>query len=591
MVIPRLKVTATAVVIGFVAGVSGACGDASKSLGNATGGGTTSRTSTAPATGGQTGSATSTTRGSSASASGATTSDSATSGGASSGTTADSGSSFPSGGDAGSAAGDVLQHHTNPSRDGVYTDPSMTEAVAGTLKLDTAFSPSITGNIYAQPLYVARGVNGKPTIIVATEANHVIALNPQNAATPFWDATFGTPVTNVGSVLGCGNIDPLGITGTPVIDPSSHAIYFDAMTLTNGAPLHVMHALSMDTGTDLPGWPVALDLLAGFTSETQNQRGALQLLDGVLYVPYGGHNGDCNTYYGWVVSVPVAAPSQISGWSVGSVHAGASRGGIWGAGGVASDGTSLFVSTGNTLNTNGTWSGGEAILRLTPPTPTFTATSTNAFYPSSWPNYDSNDSDLGGANPILFDMPAAPVPHLVVALGKDGILYLLNRDDLGGEGNALSTTTVASDTGAAYFGALNGAGAAYTTSKGTYVAFHANGNAPGIAIEGCPTGQTGGNLGAARINPTNPPTATVVWCAPEANLGSPMVTTSGSGDAIVWDANTSLYGYDGDTGTKVFNGLSTPMPSSLQYFNTPIDAAGTMVVATSAPGHVVLFKP
>ncbi|HXX66145.1 MAG TPA: hypothetical protein VEK07_03135, partial [Polyangiaceae bacterium] len=450
----RSKVTAAAALSALAIGATQACGQGSKSVAPAADNSVSSSTSLGAGATGHSGST----------APGSTSSATPNSTGSTTSGAVGSSASSSSGGDgaAGAAGGDVLQHHTNPSRDGVYVDPSMTEAVAGTLKLDSAYAPTITGNVYAQPLYVASGANGKPTIIVATEENHVIALGLEDGVAPFWDATFGTPVTNVGTVLGCGNIDPLGITGTPIVDPTSHAIYFDAMTLSGGAPLHMIHAVSIDTGVDLPGWPVAVDLVEGFTSQTQNQRGALQLFNGVLYVAFGGHNGDCNTYYGWVISVPVATPSQISGFSVGSIHAGASRGGIWGAGGIPTDGTSLFVSTGNTLNAGTTWSGGEAVLRLTPPTPTFTATSANAFYPTAWANYDANDSDLGGANPIVFDMPGAPVPHLVVALGKDGILYLLDRDDLGGEGNALSTTTVASDTGPAYFGALNGAGAAYT---------------------------------------------------------------------------------------------------------------------------------
>jgi hypothetical protein len=177
---------------------------------------------------------------------------------------------------------------------------------------------------------------------------------------------------------------------------------------------------------------------------------------------------------------------------------------------------------------------------------------------------------------------------LVVAFGKDGILYLLNRDNLGGQGGALSTHTVASQTGAAYYGALNAAAAVYTTSLGTYVAFHANGNAPGIQIMGCPSGQTGGNLGVAKITSANPPTAAVVWCTSEAGLGSPMVTTSGAGAVIIWDANKRLYGYDGDTGAKVFDGTASPMPAAMHYFNTPIDAGGTIVVATL--GYVSVFR-
>jgi hypothetical protein len=489
------------------------------------------------------------------------------------------------------ARGDVLQFHTNPSRDGVYVDPGMTKSTAAGLTLDATFKPTITGSVYAQPLYAASGVMGKPTLVVATEENHVIALDPTGTGTAFWDQTFGTPVTNVGSTLGCGNIDPLGITGTPIIDPSSHAIYFDAMTLTGGAPKHMIHAIAMDTGAELAGWPVSPESVSGFASKSENQRAALQLLDGVVYAAYGGHNGDCGSYAGWVIGVPVANPSHIAGWSIGSVRAGVSRGGIWGVGGIPTDGTSLFVSTGNTLNAGNVWSGGEAVLRLTPPTPTFGNASGDAFYPVDWVNYDANDSDLGGANPLVFDMPGAPVQHLVAAFGKDGILYLLNRDNLGGAGGALSMQPVASDTGPAYYGALNAGAAVYTTSQGTYIAFHANGNAPGIQIMGCPSGQTGGNLGVARITAGSPPTAAVVWCAAEMGLGSPMVTTASNGDVVVWDANRRLYGYDGDTGTKVFDGTASPLPALMHYFNSPIDAAGTMVVATLGPtATVAVFR-
>jgi hypothetical protein len=484
-----------------------------------------------------------------------------------------------------------LQHHTDAKRDGVYVDPTMTKATAGALVLDTTYNPTITGNVYAQPLYVSKGSNGKETYVVATEMNHVIALDPSAPATPFWDKTFGTPVTNVGTALGCGNIDPLGITGTPIIDPTTHTIYFDAMTLVSGTPKHMVHAISIDTGAELTGgWPVDLDArVSGFTSKTQNQRAALQLLNGTLYLAYGGHNGDCNTYFGWVIGVPTATPANAKGWSIQALNSAASRGGIWGSGGIPTDGTSLFVATGNTSNAGGSWSGGEAVLRIAPG-PAFTSSNANEFHPSAWVSYDNEDADLGGANPLLLDLTDSPTPHLVVTMGKDGILYLLNRDNLGGEGGALSMTTVASQPGPGYVGALSGAAAAYTTTKGTYIAFHGNGNANGLMLLGCPSGG-GGNVGAVKINATSPPTATMAWCVADPNLGSPMVTTTGNGDAVVWAANRSLFGYDGDTGARVFDGSKSPMGSSVHYYQTPIDANGRMVVTTSNPGHLYVFKP
>jgi hypothetical protein len=514
----------------------------------------------------------------------------------SSGPTGSSSASGSTGGDGGgttAASIDVLQHHTDAKRDGVYVDPTMTKTVAAGLKLDTTYAPAITGNVYAQPLYVAKGATGKETYVVATESNHVIALDPAAPTKPFWDKTFGAPVTNVNSVLGCGTIDPLGITGTPIIDPTTHTIYFDAMTLVGGTPKHLIHAVSIDTGAELAGgWPVDADAaVAGFTSRFQNQRGALQLLNGVLYLPYGGHNGDCNAYFGWVIGVPVASPGSAKGWSIGSLNASAGRGGIWGSGGIPTDGTSLYVTTGNTSGAGGTWSGGEALLRLAPG-PAFTNSNANEFHPMQWASYDSSDADLGSSNPVLFDMPGSSAPHLAVALGKDGVLYLLNRDNLGGEGGALSMATVATQPGPGYVGALSGAAAVYTTSRGTYVAFHGNANASGLKLMGCPAPQSGGNVGVAKVTATtSPPMATVVWCTTDTNLGSPMVTTTGNGDAIVWAANTALFGYDGDTGAKVFDGSTSPMASAVHYYNTPIDANGRMLVATSSPGHLYVFKP
>jgi hypothetical protein len=503
----------------------------------------------------------------------------------------------------------VLQHHTNVTRDGVYTDPLMTKALAATLKLTASFNPTITGNVYAQPLYVTNGPGGKEAFIVVTEQNHVLAIDASATSTGaiLWehpssasDATnYGTPVTGVGTALGCGNIDPLGITGTPVIDPSAgaRAIYFDAMTSVGGKPTHKIYAVSLDDGTIKSGWPVVVDTaITGFTSKTQNERGALALVNGVVYVPYGGHNGDCDNppYHGWVVGVPVGAPGTAKGFSTGSIGTpGTSEAGIWAVGGVASDGTSLFVATGNHNNPSpAQWSGGEAILRLAagPAYTDNTATdTTHEFHVTDWPTADSTDADLGGANPVLFDLPDGNggVLHLVGAFSKDGFLYILNRDNLGGEGGQLTKTSLA-DQNTTFTGSLKAAPAAYTTSQGTYVAYRIN---IGVGMA-CPGGARG-DLGVAKITLVNgKPTPTVAWCSAETGLGSPMVTTTGT-DVIVWDASNRLYGYDGDTGTKVFAGGGTAdaMASAMQYFNTPIGANGRMVVATSGPGRLYVFKP
>ena len=257
------------------------------------------------------------------------------------------------------------------------------------------------------------------------------------------------------------------------------------------------------------------------------------------------------------------------------------RGGIWAAGGISSDGTNLFFATGNTEGAT-SWGGGEAVIRLQPG-PTFSNKTADYFATSNWSSLDDNDWDLGGANPVPFDLPDGT--HLIVALGKDGNLYLINRDDLGGEGAQFSMTGVSPGDGNG--AGLFGAPAVYTTSQGTYVAFHVdNGGNP----SNCPSGG-GGNMGVAKITGGNPPTAAMARCTDEQNLGSPMVTTTdGKSNFIVWNANNQLYGYDGDTGNKVFAGgvSSDQMANSEHYFNTPIAAKGRIAVGTS--GQLYIFK-
>ncbi len=487
----------------------------------------------------------------------------------------------------------VLQFHKNASRDGVYVDSAMTTAAAGAIHRDANFAVSLTGQVYAQPLYVEQGPNNQEAFIVATESNHVTAIGV--TGTSLWDKAFGNAAS---SGLPCGNIAvngaTLGITATPVIDGASRTIYFDAMTATGtNGNRHIIHAVSLDDGSERSGgWPIDVtSAVPGFDSPHQNQRGGLALMNGVLYVPYGGHYGDCLQYYGWVIGVNVANPSSVTTWRAAgsptwttSPPVGAA--GIWATGGLANDGTSIYAATGNSMNGGfsapPTWVGGDAVFKIGAG-PSFTLQAANYYYPSNWVAMDNGDVDLGGANPVLFDMAGAPKPHLVAALGKDGNLYLLDRDNLGGMGGELSITLVADNE-------LNSGASAYTTSQATYVAFRSFGAAHNCA--------NGGNLGVAKISAANPPTATVAWCSKPSGLGSPIVTTTdGKSSFIVWDANTRLYGYDGDTGALVFDGskvASDAMPESMQYFNAPIDAKGRIVVATcpncgSGPGNGHLF--
>ena len=319
----------------------------------------------------------------------------------------------------------VIQEHNNLSRDGLYIDAAFTPAAAAGLTRDLNFNGTISGNVYAQPLYIEGGPSG-PMIIAVTESNNVYALNA-TTGTVIWQRNLGPPVT---SGLPCGNINPLGITGTPVVDLGSRSLFFD--TLVDGTTKkHFIYSLNVDTGATNSGWPVDVNATAtyngiSFTSLVQNERGALALVNGRVYVSYSGHAGDCGTYRGWVVGVDIANPSNVMAWATTAIG-----GGIWGHGGVASDGTNMYVITGNTFNTGGNWMGGEAIIRLQAG-PTWTGQPTDYWAPTNWFSLDNGDTDLGGVSATVIDVPGATPSQLVLALGKDSNAYLLNRNNLGG---------------------------------------------------------------------------------------------------------------------------------------------------------------
>src|SRR5512132_3017075 len=191
----------------------------------------------------------------------------------------------------------VTQEHNHPSRDGLYINSAFTRTAAANLRRDLKFNGTISGSVYAQPLYVENGPGGAAMVIVATETNRVYALNANTGAV-IWQRFVGAPVT---SGLPCGNISPLGITGTPVVHLASRSLFFDAM-INGTTKRHFIFSLNVDTGATNPGWPVNVNATARyngtiFTSSIQHHRAALGLVNDVVYVPYSGHFGDCSTYH------------------------------------------------------------------------------------------------------------------------------------------------------------------------------------------------------------------------------------------------------------------------------------------------------
>ena len=155
----------------------------------------------------------------------------------------------------------VPEHHNRSTRDGLFVDPAFTTNAAANLTRLAGFGGAVGGSVYAQPLYI-EGTNGRAMVIAVTESNNVYALDAANGSV-VWQRNVGTPVPV--SALPCGNINPLGITGTPVVDLASRALFFDAMTTPDGGTTkrHLIYSLNVDTGATNSGWPVGVYLKRG----------------------------------------------------------------------------------------------------------------------------------------------------------------------------------------------------------------------------------------------------------------------------------------------------------------------------------------
>jgi outer membrane protein assembly factor BamB len=262
------------------------------------------------------------------------------------------------------------------------------------------WSAAVDGAVYAEPL-VARG-----RVIVATENDSVYAF-AANGGRLLWRAHLGTPVS--GSDLPCGNIDVSGITGTPVVD------------LAHRTVLAVMfqrfeHRLvALDLGTGAVRWQRAIDP-PGADPRTHQQRAALALSRGRVYVAYGGLYGDCGDYHGWVLGASASGPTgAVDSYQVPTAR----EAGIWAPPGPAVNAAGdVFVATGNGASTS-SFDFGNAVIRLSP-----ALRETGVFAPSNAPSLSASDLDLGSTGPLLLPGSRAFI------IGKTGTGYLLSTDAL-----------------------------------------------------------------------------------------------------------------------------------------------------------------
>ncbi|MCU7731149.1 cellulose binding domain-containing protein [Actinoplanes sp. KI2] len=271
--------------------------------------------------------------------------------------------------------------------------------------LSVAWTASLDGAVYGQPLVVG----GR--IFAATENDTVYALSPATGAV-LWSTHVGQPEPL--SDLPCGNINPLGITSTMVYDPATNRVFAVAET-TGGA--HTLLGINANTGAVEVRTAVEPPL---GDPKAHQQRGALTLLNGRVYLGYGGLFGDCGQYIGAVVSVTTAGTGKTS-YAVPTTR----EAGIWGTAGGVVDGDHLLYAVGNGESTT-TYDGSDSVLALSAG-----LQRTDFFAPSDWASQNAGDADLGSMSPAL-------VGQYVYADGKAGIGYVLRHDNLGGIGGQVS---------------------------------------------------------------------------------------------------------------------------------------------------------
>ncbi len=393
-------------------------------------------------------------------------------------------------------------------------------------------SASLDGQLYGEPL------EATGRVYVATEADTVYAL-AASSGTVLWKTTVGTPVPS--GDLPCGDIAPtVGITSTPVIDNARGEIFVVDDELDSGVPSHVLVALDMYTGTVLLRQNV--DPPGALTSAIL-QRTALNLDEGNVVFGYGGNDGDCSRYHGWVASVPENG-GPMATFEV-DRGAGQSQGAVWMGGAApivdASGNVWVAVGNGSVSSSGGTYDDSDSVLELTP-----SLGLEQFFAPSGWASDNANDRDLGSSSPALLP------DGTVVQAGKSQTAYLLNQSALGGIGGQESNISVCRGND------VDGGDAV----SGNVVYLPCQGGVTAVSV--------------------NSPTMTQLWQTSTGSGGPPIVA-----GGLVWTINQSgqVFGLDPATGTSV---VQVSVGSEANHFPTPSVGDGLLLVP--ATDQVVAFQ-
>jgi hypothetical protein len=347
----------------------------------------------------------------------------------------------------------VLTYHNDSARSGQNLNETvLTPQNVNSSSFGKLFSVSVDGYVYTQPLYLANvtipGGSVHNIVYVATEHDSVYAFDadaPGAAGLPLWKVSFIDPASGITTLtttdVSCTAIQPeVGITGTPVIDPATGTLYVVARTKENGTFVQRLHALDVTTGAEKFGGPVLIQASVGgtgagtvagtvnFDPQLENQRAALFLQNGLVYIGWASLC-DVTPFHGWLMAYDSQTLTQAG---VLNTTPNGADGGIWASGsGPAGDGSLLFVATGNGSFKVSSASYGSSILKLSKPSAGVFSI-LDYFTPNNYSILNAGDIDLGSGGVLLVDQPVgSPHEHLLFLCGKQGTLYVVDRDNLG----------------------------------------------------------------------------------------------------------------------------------------------------------------
>ncbi|HEV2946003.1 MAG TPA: VCBS repeat-containing protein [Gemmataceae bacterium] len=532
----------------------------------------------------------------------------------------------------------VLNYHNDNASTGVNaTETMLTPADVNLSTFGKRFSTAVDGQVYAQPL-IMTGVNitvganqGVHNVaFVATEHDSLYAIDADTGTVLWHDVLFnavhaGTVTSVPSGDVNSGDLSPeIGITSTPVIDSGTNTIYVEAKTkeVVSGANhyIHQLHALDLGSGSEKLSGPIVIADSVGdtyvsgptdngtgdgssggtvfFDSLRQLSRPGLTLVSGTIYIAYASH-GDNGPYHGWVLGYN-AANLQLT--AVFNATPNGGLGGIWQSGGRldADAAGNLYFETGNgtfdtTLNASGlpvNGDYGDSFVKLAPD-PSSTPTNQNIngwglkavdyFTPFDQNNLNNADLDLGSGGPVLLPDSAgsATHPHLLVGAGKQGRIYLVDRDNMGHfhagvdqivQETPNGTISGSFDTPAFFNGTLYYVGGSNTGNPDDVGKTFSISNA---AITAMPTSQ-------------GPDTF--------AYPGStPSISANGTSNGVVWDLDTGtnqLRAYDAATyATELYTSAQAAgnrdALGTVIKFSLPTVANGQLYVGTT--NHLVVY--